>query len=142
MFLNFSRFFQILLKIDEFVDLHRTLECKIHRQNFTRWSSTYLMLLTYFKAYKKGAFKKNVCPQSEEEIKDYLKILTPFHLISKHVQEKSANISVVLPSILVVIHNQLKCIKVEDENQRDFVANLLFFTKTKFDYELNSKKIK
>jgi ribosomal protein L30/L7E len=43
--------------------LHRENRCSIHRQNFTRWSSSFTMLPTMLKSYKKNLFNgEHTCP--------------------------------------------------------------------------------
>jgi hypothetical protein len=59
--------------------LHRNKRANLVKQNFTRWSSSFMMLFSYYKAYHRGVFtNEHECPVSKDEIGDYLQILLPF----------------------------------------------------------------
>ena len=141
-FICLSNHAKTIKQKSEFSDLHRCRKSKIHRANNTRWSSYYLMLLTYYKSYKKGVFNKEYnCPKTFEEITNYLKILTPFHIFSKCMQEEKGSISSIIPALLFLLNSKLRTMKLNDTNLSEFVVNLMAFTNIKFDYELNKSKV-
>ena len=78
-------------------------------ENGTRWSSTYLMLETFMKAYKKGCFTSNYkCPASFNLLELYFNILFPIYILSLKFQKTDANISIIIPELLLLISNLKK----------------------------------
>ena len=119
---------------------HRQQKSKIHREQYTRWSSSFMMLISYLKSYKRGIFDElNKCVASEEEIEKYIQILLPMYIFTNDTQSSKSSIALVIPSILSIIYANLDRMVLEDENQSLFRDNLMFFLKKKFDFELNSK---
>lgn len=58
-------------------------KAKLRCENGTRWSSSYLMLESFYKAYEKNAFSpENPCPVDKNTIAAYLKILHPLYTLS------------------------------------------------------------
>lgn len=118
---------------------HADLNCRLHGQNFTRWNSTFKMLYSFSKSYRRGIFDdKYKCPQSQNDIDDYLQILYPLYQFSLNIQSKNANISLVLPSILAIIYANLERFVLNDEVFDDFRKHLIMYMKYKFDFELRS----
>ena len=119
---------------------HNKNKCKIHRQQFTRWSSSFMMLFSYLKSYKRCIFNDyNKCPVSEEEIEKYIQILLPMYIFTNDIQSKTSNISCIIPSLLSIIYANLDRMVLADANQSEFRDNLIYFIKQKFEYEMNSK---
>ena len=119
---------------------HRQLKCKIHRQNFTRWSSSFMMLISYLKSYQKGVFtNENKCAASENELEKYIQILLPMYIFTNDSQSEKATIASVVPSILSIIYANLDRMVLDNVDQNLFRNNLIFFIKKKFEYELTSK---
>jgi hypothetical protein len=97
------------------------------------------MLFTYFKSYKKGVFSSSYqCPQTQEEIEKYLQLFLPLYIYTNDIRAVEANISQVVPSILLIIYGNLDRMVINDINQNYFKNNLIYFLKSKFDYELSS----
>jgi hypothetical protein len=119
---------------------HRQEKSKIHREQYTRWSSSFMMLISYLKSYKRGIFtEKNVCAASEEEIEKYIQILLPMYIFTNDTQSNKSSIACVIPSILTIIYANLDRMVLEDKDQSLFRDNMIFFLKKKFEFELNSK---
>ena len=119
---------------------HRNNKSKIHRQNYTRWSSSFMMLISYLKSYKRGIFHNEYkCVATEEEIEKYVQILLPMYMFTNDAQSNKASIACIVPSILSLIYSNLDRMILEDENQNLFRDNLIFFLKMKFEFELTSK---
>lgn len=136
---SLSKFASTIKKSLENSDKHNKQKSKIHRQNFTRWGSSFKMLFTFYKSYTKGIFNENyVCPQSQDEILKYLQILLPFYVYTNDIQAVGANISQVVPSILSIIYANINRMVIKDKNQNEFRNNLIYFLKEKFNYELHS----
>lgn len=121
--------------------LHRENKCKIHRQNFTRWSSSFTMLLTMLKSYKKNLFNDtHKCPVSQTIIEKVLRILLPLYLVTNEIQSDNSSISIVIPTLLILLHENLNrmVFEEEDEHLNDFRDYLVYYINQKFDHELNS----
>ncbi|RMZ93523.1 hypothetical protein BpHYR1_019311 [Brachionus plicatilis] len=74
-------------------------------ENGTRWSSSYLMLESFYKAYEKDAFSRdNPCQVSKNKILSYLKVLHPMYSISLMSQRTDWHIGDVIPSLIVLIN--------------------------------------
>ena len=117
---------------------HRQHNSKLQRQNNTRWSSGLIMLVSFLKSYKKGVFTSEYrCPQSEKEIAAYIEILLPIYTLSNELQNKTSNISLVVPSILTIIYTLTK-LRLCDNNQDEFRQSLISHIKLKFSHELSS----
>lgn len=125
--------------IIEIQKLHRANRSKIHRQNFTRWNSSFEMLLTYLKSFQKGIYNGDyACPIEREQIEHYIQICLPLYLFTNDLQSCKANISCVLPGILALLNENLSRMVLLDENENQFRQALIKNIKFKFAFELNS----
>ena len=83
-------------------------KCCLRCENATRWSSSFLMLLSYVKAYHAGAFEvenREKCPYSLETIELYFQILQPVYVFSLFVQKSSVSICEMLQALILLINN-------------------------------------
>jgi hypothetical protein len=120
-------------------ELHDSSRSKLVRQNFTRWNSSFLMLLSFYKSYNRGVFNQNyVCCQTKEEIESYLQILLPVYMLTNKLQKEKANISHVVPSILIVVYGYIDRMILENKEHESFKNFLVTYLLEKFQYELNS----
>ena len=55
---NLSKFVSNTQKSIHRQNLHKEKKAKLHRQNFTRWSRTLMILYSFYKSYKKGLFNQ------------------------------------------------------------------------------------
>ncbi len=96
------------------------------------------MLVSYLKSYKKGIFTTAYpCPQSEQEIAELVEILLPVYSLNIDLQHNIANISLVAPCILALIHTLSK-IHLTNDNHDMFRKTLISHIKVKFSDELSS----
>jgi hypothetical protein len=134
-----SKFVSNTKKSIEKNKLHKDKKSKLHRQNFTRWNSSYMMLFSFWRSYKRGVFSDEYrCPVPMLEIEKYLQILLPLYILSKNFQAKNSSICVVFSSILTVINSNLDRMVIEEPNQNLFRCTLIKYLKEKFKYELSS----
>ena len=98
-------------KIKHSIDLskvHLANQCCLRCENATRWSSSFLMLWSYIKAYNTGAFDgATKCPFPLEKIELYFQILKPIYRFSLVVQDTNSNICDVLPLVATLMHSSL-----------------------------------
>lgn len=135
-----SSFASNIKKSTHLKNRHRENGCSIHRQNFTRWNSTFLMLLCFWRSYKRNVFNEtHTCPVDQEEIEKYIQILCPIFIWSKNLQLDFGNISQVIPSLLAVIHSNLSRLILTTPEQNQFRRLLIKYLCEKFNDELNSK---
>lgn len=88
------------------------------------------MLNSFLKSYNKGVFDSNYkCPVEKSEILNYLQILLPVFIFSNTVQSAQSNISILIPYLLIIIHNNLGCMVTGDSNQDLFRKYLIEFLK-------------
>jgi hypothetical protein len=121
--------------------LHRENKCKIHRQNFTRWSSSFTMLISMLKSYKKNLFDDtHTCPVSQSIIEKVLRILLPLYLVTNDIQSDNSSISIVLPTLLILVHENLSrmVFEADDEHLQDFRDYLVYYINLKFSHEFQS----
>ena len=119
--------------------IHAENKCKLRRQNFTRWNSSFLMLYSFWKSYDKKVFSETYpCPVDLIQIEKYLQILLPIYILSKNFQAANSSICVVFSSLLTVINSNLDRMVISDPNQNMFRCTLIKYLKQKFEYELNS----
>jgi len=81
----------------------KPLRLKCH--NATRWSSGFLNLHSAYKAHKRDSkfLSNNECPLTFKMIEFYLQLLLPAYRFTIIHQKNTANISEVLPSILLIL---------------------------------------
>lgn len=114
-------------------------KAKLRCENGTRWSSSYLMLESFFKAYKKNVFRgENKCPVALEKIKTYLKILHPLYTISILSQKSDWHIGDVIPGLIILLEGALDETEFRGEKKK-LVKCLKKSVKKRFEFELNSK---
>ncbi|RNA15565.1 hypothetical protein BpHYR1_033482 [Brachionus plicatilis] len=83
-------------------------KCKLRCENGTSWSSSYLMLESFYNAYEKGAFNNNNrCPSSKDKIISYLKILYPLNTFSNLTQKTDWTIGDIIPSVCIILNESL-----------------------------------
>ena len=77
---------------------------RIRNENLTRWSSSYLMLNSFYRAYQKKCFSGDLkCPIGKQKIEFYLKLLLPAYRFSMLYQRNKSHIGDVLPGLLLLI---------------------------------------
>ena len=77
---------------------------RIRNENLTRWSSSFLILNSFSKAYLKKCFENGLkCPVSQEKIEFYLNLLLPAYRFSLLYQRNKCHIGDVLPGLLLLI---------------------------------------
>ena len=87
--------------------IHLSNKCCLRCENATRWSSSFLMLWSYIKAYNSSAFDVESCPYTLEKIELYFQILKPVYRFNLFVQKTNSTICEVLPLISTLIHSSL-----------------------------------
>ena len=119
-----------------FIRTHLGQRAKLQINNVTRWSSVYMMLLSYQKAYKKNCFAVNSCPVSQDEIETYLQILFPAFQFSLIMQKNYSSIADVIPALKIMFSrwNRMQVFGYA----KAFCTSLINWHKKKFAYELNS----
>ncbi|RMZ96368.1 zinc finger BED domain-containing 4-like, partial [Brachionus plicatilis] len=118
----------------------RDKKCTLSRQNFTRWNSTYRMLFSILKASKAGLFgEENLCPADINDLEIYIQILKPVFIMTNDIQSKFANISIIVPSILMIVYGNLDRIICGEDKHEQFKKSLMRHIISKFEYELNSQ---
>lgn len=114
-------------------------KCKLRCENGTRWSSSYLMLESFYNAYEKGAFKDDKpCPVSKEKIVSFLKILHPLYTFSVLTQKTDWTIGDLIPALIIILNGTLGAMN-ETGVRRQLVEELKKSIKSRFNFELNSK---
>ncbi len=112
-------------------------KCKLRLENLTRWSTSYLMLLSVKKAYMKNMFNDdNPCSVDLATIEIYLQILKPAYILSQQFQFNHSSIADIIPSIKQLIHTYLQ-MDLPD-SKRSLCNYLITALREKFYYELNS----
>ncbi|RNA00646.1 zinc finger BED domain-containing DAYSLEEPER-like [Brachionus plicatilis] len=115
----------------------RLKEAKLRCENGTRWSSTYLMLESFYSAYEKNLLKENECPISRAKLVNYLKILNPLYLLSLLSQKSDWHIGDLIPSLIVIINATLSEYNEQGECKK-LVEELIKELNKRFEYEFNS----
>jgi len=111
---------------------------RLRGDNATRWSSAFLLLTCFQKAYKKGIFTQtNPCTVSQAEIEFYIELLLPAYRFTLLHQRNKAQIGEVIPSVNLIIKKYEQFAK-NDKKKKPFCEALIKHIKIKFDYELNS----
>lgn len=112
--------------------------CRLKTMNYTRWSSAYLMMLSFLKAHTRACFSDELpFPVSHAELEIYIQILLPIHKFSLTVQRSDCSIGHLLPLLWLLIHGSLERFVLNNE-PKVFRDLLLEAIKKKFDYELKS----
>ena len=85
-------------------------KCKLRLENLTRWSPSYLMLLSVKKAYDKNMFNAdNPCSVSlEKEVEIYIQILQPAYILLLQLQLNYSTIADVIPSVKQLINTYIQ----------------------------------
>ena len=110
---------------------------RLQIENTTRWSSSFLMLESFYRAYKAEVFNLNPCPVTFEKIQSYLLILLPAYQLNLIMQKDKSSITDVLPSLKIMLTKWSRMIL---SGEYDVLRNNLIASfKYKFDYELKSK---
>jgi hypothetical protein len=139
MLTRLSNFAKSIKKSIDLSKRHSEKNSKIHRQQFTRWNSTFFMLYSYLKAYRRKVFNNDyACPIDEKEIEEYLQILLPLYIFTNDIQSDDSNISIIVPSLLEVIYGNLGRMQLQDKNQDELRQYLIHFILKKFEYEMTS----
>jgi hypothetical protein len=129
--------------IRQSVQLNRAFKeqkSRVRLENLTRWSSSYLLLLSVKKAYDKGMFESIGCPVSLQDIEKYLLILKPVYILSQQYQYNRSSITDVIPSLKQLINNLSTMIV--DENAQPLCGYLITNILEIFHHELNSSAYK
>ncbi|CAF1089479.1 unnamed protein product [Brachionus calyciflorus] len=115
-------------------------KCKLRCENGTRWSSSYLMLESFYNAYEKGAFNNNnnQCPFTKDKIISYLKILHPLYTFSILSQKTDWTIGDIIPSLCIMLNESL-IVTNERGERKKLIEELNKAIHTRFDFEINSK---
>lgn len=110
---------------------------RLRLDNLTRWLSSFLMLYSFYKAYKKNSFPvKLPCPVSLLVIEKYLLILLPAYQFNLIMQSSLSSIAEVVPSLMIML-SRWKRLQVDGVYKS--LCNYLVQSFThKFEYELHS----
>ena len=109
-------------------------------ENLTRWNSSYLMMVSFLRAYDKQVFTDEYkCPIERKTIELYIQILKPIHDMSIHFQRSNSDISDVFPTILLLIIHLMRLDLDHEPSAHNFVVILIEELKHKFEFELKSK---
>ena len=120
--------------------IHRSKNSIIKRQQLTRWSSSFIMLASILKAFKNKVFSNDhSCPVPIDKIKEYFLILAPCYIFTNDMQFKDSNISLVVPSIITIIYDNLDRMILNDQDQSKFRDTFISALLKRFEFELNSK---
>jgi hypothetical protein len=110
---------------------------RLRSENLTRWSSTFLLILSFYKAHVKGIFNENnKCPVERSLLVFYLTLLMPIYKLSLYHQRNSTTIAQTIPSIKILILKYQKL--AQDGKKSQFCLSLIKNLEKKFEYELNS----
>ena len=110
---------------------------RLRGDNITRWSSPFLLLTSFYKAYKKNIFTgENTCPVTLAEIEFYIELLLPAYRFTLLHQRNAANIGEVVPTVQMLIMKYEQFTK--DKKKKPFSEALVKYIRIKFQYELDS----
>ena len=123
-------------------NLHNDNKSRLRCDNQTRGNSSFLMLVSVKKAYKKKTFNDDYqCPYSLPCINNYIQVLLPVYRFSLFMQRNNCPIGEVIPALLMLFED-LKKLKVNGiavtgnyAALRDLLTESL---QKKFYYELHS----
>ena len=131
-----SKFASDVRKSIQSSHIFRLNKNRLRCESNTRWSSSFLMLLCFYKAYEKNCFEVNRCPVSKEKIEFFLVLLLPAYQLSLLFQQNKSHIGEVLPLVIGLI-NQYNTL-ASDSAKKPFCQRLVQCFTEKFSYELNS----
>jgi hypothetical protein len=97
-----SHFAGITRRTIRLAQIHIKKKCRLRTENLTRWSSSYMMLVSYKKAYDRDAFSENQCPVEKKTIESYIQILAPAYDFNLLMQRNLASIADVNPSLILM----------------------------------------
>ena len=110
---------------------------RLRNENLTLWSSSFLMLLCFYKAYEKKCFETVECPVSKAEIEFYLSLMLPAYRFTLLNQRNRVHIGDLVPSLhLLIMHYEE--VSKKDVKKKQFCDLLIKNIKKQFEHELNS----
>jgi len=110
---------------------------RLRSENITRWSSTFLLMFSFYKAYVKGIFNEDYkCPVTRSQLEFYLTMLYPLYKFTLFHQRNSANIASTIPTVQALIQKYEK-MSVEPK-KKQFCNSIIQNIKKKFEFELDS----
>ena len=118
--------------------MHISKKARLRIENDTRWSSSFLMLEAFQKAYLRNALPVDKpCPISLKTIECYMQILSPAFKFSLLMQKTSSTIADVVPNVLIMLSkwNRMEVVG----NYRKLCDLLIKAFNHKFEFELNSE---
>ena len=136
MLANLSKHATKVRKSLSLVKIHLEKRVRLQLDNQTRWSSSYMMLLSFHKAYLSNCFDNSACPVSHEEIEIYMQILFPAFQFSLLMQKNKSPIGDIIPT-LTIMFSKWNRMEVTGRHKK-FCISLVNCFKKKFDYEINS----
>ena len=117
--------------------IFRIKKNRLRSENLTRWSSTFMLIFSYYKGYVKGIFNDDYkCPVSKSQLEFYLTLLMPSYKFSLYHQRNNSNIGHTVPSVELLIAKYEKLSK--DPKKKQFCNNIIKNFKHKFKFELDS----
>ena len=133
-----SKFASKTHKSYKLAEVFEEAKCRLRTVNYTRWTSSFLMMLSFLKAFSRKCFTDAIqFPVNHSDLEIYVQILLPIHKFSLAVQCSSCSIGRVLPMLWLLIHGTLERFQLSNE-PKVFRDLLLQAIKKKFDYELKS----
>jgi hypothetical protein len=111
-------------------------KCRLRTESKTRWSASFLMLVSIKKAYEREALTSS-CPVDIAKIDVYIQILKPAYKFSILLQRNNSSIADVGPNLLFMFNKWNKF--VVDASQKSLCKLLIDYHIYKFDFELNSR---
>lgn len=142
---DLSRFAATSRRSTKIAEINSSLKSKLRCENATRWSSSYLMLITFLTCFNNGTFSDDYFPPfSRSVIETYVQILKPCYLFSVLVQRSLCTIGEVVPLLyLTILNTERLDLENEDLNEAKLYRNeLVELIKIRFNYELLSKAYK
>ncbi|RNA21659.1 zinc finger BED domain-containing 4-like, partial [Brachionus plicatilis] len=146
--INLMRILRLLAKLSKYAASVRTStiisydftekKAKLRCEIGTRWSSSYLMLQSFYKAYEKSAFPTDKqCPVRKTKIVSYFKILRPLYSFSLLAQKSDWHIGDVIPG-LIIFQSSLSEFQETGEKTK-LIDKLISQLKERFQFELESQ---
>lgn len=139
---------RVLVKLSKYAAKHKNSinlvklsikkKARLRIENKTRWSSSYLMLESFHRAYLRNAFpSESPCPVSFEDIELYLQILLPAFKFNLIMQKTKSTIGDILPTLNIMLS---KWNRMEVTGKyKDLCNNLILAFQHKFKFELKSE---
>jgi hypothetical protein len=104
--------------------IFRIKKNRLRSENLTRWSSTFMLIFSYYKGYVKGIFNDDYkCPVSKSQLEFYLTLLMPSYKFSLYHQRNNSNIGHTVPSVELLIAKYEKLSK--DPKKKQFCNNII-----------------